>query len=89
MQAQSGFFIQFLRLATPFWKSENKIVIRQQSLALIVLTIFQMMLAVVITTWSSALFNALEEHSMSGLFKQIGYLILIFDAYNKTCSIYL
>jgi putative ATP-binding cassette transporter len=80
MQAQSGFFIQFLRLATPFWKSENKIVIRQQSLALIVLTIFQMMLAVVITTWSSALFNALEEHSMSGLFKQIGYLILIFAA---------
>ena len=80
MQAQSGFFIQFLRLAGPFWNSENKSIIRQQTIALIVLTILQMALAVVVTEWSAALFNSLEQHSMSGLLKQIGLLVLIFAA---------
>ena len=80
MQGQSGFFIQFLRLAGPFWHSENKAVIRQQTLALIILTVLQIALAVVITEWSAALFDALEQHSMSGLVKQIGLLVLIFAA---------
>jgi putative ATP-binding cassette transporter len=78
MQGQNGFFIQFLRLAGPFWNSENKVVIRNQTLALIILTVLQMALAVIITEWSAALFNALEQHSMSGLLVQVGYLILIF-----------
>jgi putative ATP-binding cassette transporter len=80
MQGQSGFFIQFIRLAGPFWNSENKAIIRKRTLALIVLTVLQIVLAVVITEWSAALFNALEQHSMSGLFKQIGLLVLIFAA---------
>ena len=80
MQFKNGFFIQFLRLAGPFWNSENKAVIRNQTLALIVLTVLQMALAVIITEWSAALFNALEQHSMSGLLTQIGYLVLIFVA---------
>jgi putative ATP-binding cassette transporter len=80
MQGQSGFFIQFLRLAGPFWNCENKAFIRNRTLALVVLTVLQMVLAVVITEWSFALFNALEQHSMSGLFKQIGLLALIFAA---------
>jgi putative ATP-binding cassette transporter len=80
MQGQSGFFIQFLRLAGPFWNSENKAVIRKRTLILIVLTVLQIVLAVVITEWSAALFDALEQHSMSGLFKQIGLLVLIFAA---------
>ena len=80
MQGQSGFFIQFIRLAGPFWNSENKAIIRNRTLALIVLTVLQIVLAVVITEWSAALFNALEQHSMSDLFKQIGFLVLIFAA---------
>ena len=80
MQGQSGFFIQFIRLAGPFWNSENKAVIRNRTLALIVLTLLQIVLAVVITEWSFALFNALEQHSMSGLFNQVGLLVLIFAA---------
>jgi len=80
MQDQSGFFIQFVRLAGPFWNSENKAAIRNQTLALIVLTVLQMALAVIITEWSAALFNALEQHSMTGLLTQIGYLVLIFAA---------
>jgi putative ATP-binding cassette transporter len=80
MQGRSGFFIQFIRLAGPFWNSENKAIIRKRTLALIVLTVLQIVLAIVITEWSAALFNALEQHSMSGLFKQIGLLVLIFAA---------
>lgn len=80
MPAQSGFFIQFLKLAGPFWNSENKVVIRLQTLTLIALTVMQMGLAVIVTEWSAVLFDALEQHSMVDLFKQIGYLVLIFLA---------
>lgn len=78
MQDQSGFLLQFIRLAGPFWNSKNKTAIRKQTLALIVLTVLQMFLAVIGTEWNAALFNALEQHSMPGLLKQIGVLALIF-----------
>jgi putative ATP-binding cassette transporter len=78
MRGQSGFFLRFLRLAGPFWNSKNKAIVRKQTLALIILTLLQIFLAVIITEWSAALFNALEQHLMSELFKQIGFLILIF-----------
>lgn len=80
MRYSNGFLVQFIRLAGPFWNSENKTVIRRQTLALIILTIIQIGIAVVITAWSAALFNALEQHSMSGLWKQTALLILIFAA---------
>jgi len=78
MQYSNGFFIQFIHLAGPFWNSEDKAAIRSRTLSLIVLTVMQMGLAVIITEWSAALFNALEQHSMSGLLKQVALLILIF-----------
>ena len=89
MQAQRGFFMQFLKLAGPFWCSENKVIIRQQTLFLIVLTILQMALAVIVTQWSAALFDAIEQRSMSGLLTQIGYLILIFVASIVVTAIHL
>jgi putative ATP-binding cassette transporter len=76
----SGFFMRFARLAGPFWNSEDKSLIRKLTLALIVLTVVQIGIAVFINRWSANLFNALEQHSMSGLFKQIGVLVLIFAA---------
>lgn len=80
MQFSNGFFIQFIRLAGPFWHSENKSAIRSLVLALFMLTVMQIGIAVVITEWSADLFNALEQRSMSGLFTQIGLIILIFGA---------
>lgn len=77
MQGQGGFFIQFIRLTGPFWNSENKAIIRKRTSAFIVLTVLQLILAIIITEWSAALFNALEQRSMSGLLKQIGLLVLI------------
>ncbi len=78
MQLSNGFFIQFIRLAGPFWNSENKSTIRNLALALFMLTVMQIGIAVIITEWSADLFNALEQRSMNGLFMQIGMIVLIF-----------
>lgn len=80
MQGQSEFLIQFIKLAGPFWNSEKKGVIRKLTLTLTVLTMLQIAIAVVITEWSAALFDALEQHSMSGVIQQAGLLVLIFAA---------
>ena len=80
MQFSKGFFVEYIKLAGPFWCSENKQAIRRSTLFLITLTIMQMAIAVVITEWSAALFNALEQHSMSDLLRQAGLLVLIFAA---------
>ncbi len=75
-----GYFHKFLRLSLPFWSSEHKTSIRLRTLALVILTLLQISIAVIITDWSAALFDALEQRSMSGLLKQIGLLTLIFVA---------
>ena len=80
MQYSSIFFIQFFRLTGSFWNSENKSNIRALTLALFVLTAMQIGIAVVITEWSAGLFNALEQRSMPGLYRQIGFVVLIFFA---------
>lgn len=80
MRNTSRFFIQFIRLAGPFWCSENKSAIRGLSLALIALTVLQIAVSVIINEWSADLFDALEQRSMSRLFTQIGLIILIFIA---------
>ncbi len=78
MWYKNGFFMQFIRLASPFWSGQTGGEIRRQTLLLVILTILQMVIAVLITEWSAALFNALEQHSMPGLLKELALLILIF-----------
>lgn len=80
LQTTSRFFIQFIRLAGPFWNSEHKNTIRGLSLALLVLTVLQIAVSVYITIWSADLFDALDQRSMSRLITQIGLIILIFIA---------
>ncbi len=80
MQFKEGFFYQFMRLAGPFWNSENKDKIRLDTVFLVVLTVLQIVMAVVITQWNADLFDAIEQHSMSGIIAQIGVLIVIFIA---------
>ncbi|NOS75317.1 MAG: ABC transporter ATP-binding protein/permease [Methyloglobulus sp.] len=80
MQRQNGFLIQFIKLAGPFWNSKNKVVIRIEAVTFVVLTVCQMGIAVVITEWNAALFDDLEQRSMSGLIKQVELLGLIFVA---------
>lgn len=80
MRNTSRFFVQFIRLAGPYWQSENKATIRGLTLALIALTVLQIAISVIINHWSANLFDALEQRSMSMLFTQIGVIILIFIA---------
>lgn len=80
LQTTSRFFIQFIRLAGPYWNSENKTTIRGLTLALLLLTILQIVISVIITVWSADLFDALDQRSMSRFFTQIGLIILIFIA---------
>jgi len=75
-----NFFTAFIRLAGPFWHSENKQAIRLRTLALVGLTVLQIVIAVSVTEWSSGLFNALEQHSMSKLWTQIWLVVLILAA---------
>jgi vitamin B12/bleomycin/antimicrobial peptide transport system ATP-binding/permease protein len=80
MSGQSSFLVQFAKLAGPFWNSENKHVIRIETALFVVLTVLQIAIAVVITEWNAALFDGLEQRSMSGLVTQAGLLVLIFIA---------
>lgn len=81
MQPSSLSFIpKFILLAGPFWHSEHKATIRWQTFALVLLTIMQIGLAIAINEWNAALFNALEQRSMSDFLMQIGLLLLIFAA---------
>jgi vitamin B12/bleomycin/antimicrobial peptide transport system ATP-binding/permease protein len=80
MQRQNGFLIEFIKLAGPFWNSKNKVVIRIEAVTFVVLTVCQMGIAVVITEWNAALFDDLEQRSMSGLIRQVELLGLIFVA---------
>ena len=78
MQDKNSFFIQFMKLAGPFWNSENKLAIRIETLLLIVLTLMQIGMAVYVTKWNAALFDAIEQRSMAGVKAQTGVLIMIF-----------
>ncbi len=80
MKKEHGFFIQFVKLAGPFWNSKNRLAIRRDTVLLVILTVLQIYIAVVITQWNAALFDALEQRSMSGLMTQFGTLVLIFVA---------
>ncbi len=80
MRTTSKFFMQFVRLAGPFWCSENKTTIRTLSAFLVALTVAQIAVSVIITEWSADLFDALEQRSMSRLFTQVGLIVLIFIA---------
>jgi len=80
MPQSRNFFVEFLRLTKQFWCSNRKVKIRSTVSLLALLTLIQMAMAVLFTQWSAGLFNALEQHSMSGLMIQVGLLAILFVA---------
>lgn len=80
MQKKDDFFIQFMKLAGPYWNSKKKLVIWTETVLFIALTVMQIGLAVYMTKWNAALFDAIEQRSMTGVKTQIGVLILLFFA---------
>jgi len=73
-----NFLKQIIRLAGPYWYSENKWQVRGFTLALFGLTLLQVALAVWTNYWNRALFDALEDRSLSHFLLQIGTFVLIF-----------
>jgi len=80
MQPSQSFFMDFVRFAGPFWFSKNKKKIWRSTAILTGLTILQIVMAVLVNKWNAALFDAIEQHSMSGLTKQIILLLVIMVA---------
>ena len=80
MPRSDRFFIEFLHLSRQFWCSANKLKIRGTAVLLAILTLMQMAMAVLLTQWSAGLFNALEQHSMSGLRTQAILLVILLVA---------
>lgn len=80
MSKSPNFFIEFLKLTKLFWNSSRKSKIRPAFIFFALLTVMQMVVAVLMTQWSAGLFNALEVHSMKGFLIQVGLLSLLFIA---------
>src|SRR3990167_4154389 len=69
---------QFLRLAAPYWNSADKWRVRGYTALLLLFTLAQVGLAIWMSYWSRALFDALEDKSLNALLVQIGTFVLIF-----------
>ncbi|WP_374089946.1 ABC transporter ATP-binding protein/permease [Methylomicrobium lacus] len=78
MNHQENFFTKFMTVAGPFWRSKNRFIIWAETVLLIGLTVMQIELAVYITQWNAALFDAIEQRSMAGVKAQAVVLMLIF-----------
>ncbi len=78
MPPSSTFFTEFFQLTRTFWNSRQRVKIRGAVILLAILTMLQMGMAVLITQWNAGLFDALEQHSMQGLIRQSGLLLLLF-----------
>lgn len=84
MPAQPGFTRRFLDLAGGYWSGDEKWRVRALTLALVVLTIGQVVVPVLINIWSERLFDALEQRSMDRFYTMIGAvgLIIAFNIVN-------
>lgn len=82
--AQPGFTRRFLDLAGGYWSGDEKWRVRALTLALVVLTIGQVVVPVLINIWSERLFDALEQRSMDRFYTMIGAvgLIIAFNIVN-------
>ena len=75
---QKPFLRQVLRLAGPYWNCKRRAKVRSATLLLLVLTMGQVGLMVWSNYWQRALFDALEQHSVHGVFLQVAVFALIF-----------
>lgn len=72
------FLRRFLRLAMPYWTTEERWKAWSLTIALVLLTVAQVLLAIWTNYWNGALFDALGERSVSKFLAQIGIFAIIF-----------
>ncbi len=73
-----NFFYQFLQLCGPYWNCAHKWKVRSFTVLLGLLTLGQVGLAVWTSYWNRALFDALEQRSLSLFLAELGTFFVIF-----------
>lgn len=68
---------QFVRLATPYWRSERKWTVRGATLLLFGLTLGQVALVIWTSYWNRGFFDALDARSLPNLLRQVAVFVLI------------
>lgn len=63
-RSQAGFARRFITLTGGYWSSQKKWTVRLLTVALVGLTVCQVLVPVMINLWSKQLFDALEQRSM-------------------------
>lgn len=76
--ARRNFYQQFIQLCGPYWHCERRVKVRGFTALFGALTLAQVGLAIWMSYWNRALFDALEQRSMSQFLLQIGTFIAIF-----------
>ena len=78
-EPQDGFIRRLLRLAGPYWTTDEKWKARGMTAALVLLTVAQVVSPVLLNWWSQALFDSLEQrdmHRMLMVVAALGVIIL-------------
>jgi vitamin B12/bleomycin/antimicrobial peptide transport system ATP-binding/permease protein len=75
--ADGGFIRRFLRLAGPYWTSEQKWKAWGLTAGVVLLTVGQVVSPVLLNLWSEKLFDSLEQHEMDRFLLLVGILGLI------------
>lgn len=73
-----NFFQQFIQLCGPYWQCERRWKVRGFTAFFGLLTLAQVGLAIWMSYWNRALFDALEQRSLSQFLLQIGTFVAIF-----------
>ena len=75
-----GFLRQFLRLAGPYFTSEEKWMAWTLLIGVLALTLLQIGIAVRLNLWNRDFFNALESRDWNGFIIQMGIFALLVSA---------
>lgn len=78
MRRYKGFFKRFIKMMAPVFYSKYKKELQKCSAYMLLLIILQMVLAVIVTSWTAGTFNAIEAHSIMKLIEQILALAALF-----------
>ena len=79
-EAGHGFWLRFLRLAGPYFNSEERWIARSLLVGVIALTLLQIAIAVRLNVWNRDFFNALDKRDWNLFVAQMGTFAMLLGA---------
>src|ERR1700676_648561 len=79
-EARHGFWLRFLRLAGPYFNSEERWIARSLLVGVIALTLLQIAIAVRLNIWNKDFFNALDKRDWNLFLGQMGTFAMLLAA---------